>query len=378
MPYDNTFSCDHTFRFCNLRGGTHIFYNNKFTTRSGSPTTIQLKNEGVSTYGSYNSKDELKNCFFWNNTLNGATTRPDIETGSDAYVLEGRNYFNRAPQQGDPIYPYTPFVYPHPFVTAQDGGSTSTNPVIALSPNSRNFGSIAAGTTNDLTFTVQNVGGGTLTGSAAVSSPFSIIGSSSYSLAANASQTITVRFKPVAAGTFNNTVAFSGGGGATASVSGSAWTGSPPLSFNPPDGTITGPFELNADNTISQTAEIDDPVTAGRVVFNFSIPTAGDYGVTADVVAPDDSSNSFFANIDSEPISPDMIWDIPVDAGLVTRPMTWRGSGAVNGATEAQRWTLAAGAHQLIICGREANVKLGRVNIVPVPKPPSNLRIVVN
>ena len=42
------------------------------------------------------------------------------------------------------------------------------------------------------TLTVQNSGTGTLTGTASVSAPFSILSGASYSLAAGASQTVTV------------------------------------------------------------------------------------------------------------------------------------------------------------------------------------------
>jgi hypothetical protein len=81
---------------------------------------------------------------------------------------------------------------------------------------------VLVGSTNDLTFTVRNTGGGTLAGNASVPAPFSIVGTSAYSLASNATQVITVRYIPTQAGSSTQTVTFTGAGGASAAVSGSA------------------------------------------------------------------------------------------------------------------------------------------------------------
>jgi len=96
----------------------------------------------------------------------------------------------------------------------------STNAVIVVSPSSQNFGSVTVGTTSDLTFTVKNSGGSTLSGTASVSTPFSVIAGGTYSLGANQSEAVTVRFSPTTVGSNNSTVTFTGGGGATASVNG--------------------------------------------------------------------------------------------------------------------------------------------------------------
>jgi len=100
-------------------------------------------------------------------------------------------------------------------ITSQDA------PVLSVAPSSLDFGSIAVGTTKDLTFTVQNTGGGTLSGTAGASPPFSIVGSNSFNLAANQSTDITVRFSPTSAATFNSNVSFtSNGGNASPTVTG--------------------------------------------------------------------------------------------------------------------------------------------------------------
>lgn len=93
-------------------------------------------------------------------------------------------------------------------------------PIIAVSPASRDFGNVVVGTGAQATFTVRNNGTGTLTGQASVASPFSILSGGSYSLDSGAAQTITVAFMPASAGSFTRTVTFTGGGGATAQVTG--------------------------------------------------------------------------------------------------------------------------------------------------------------
>jgi hypothetical protein len=118
-----------------------------------------------------------------------------------------------------PITGYTPLVYPHPLVKQGSGGQT--NPIISISPVSGDHGTVAVGSTNDLTFRVRNIGGGTLAGTATVpAGPFSIWGGGSYSLGSHESQVITLRFTPVQAANTNQTVTFTGGGGASATVRG--------------------------------------------------------------------------------------------------------------------------------------------------------------
>jgi hypothetical protein len=110
---------------------------------------------------------------------------------------------------------------------AYEYGSISTNPVISVSPNGINFGSVLTNTVSSQTFIVQNTGGGTLTGTATVSGAFSIVAGGTYSLSANQSQNVTVGFSPKAAGLVTNTVTFTGGGGMTETMSGTGITNYP-------------------------------------------------------------------------------------------------------------------------------------------------------
>jgi hypothetical protein len=98
----------------------------------------------------------------------------------------------------------------------------NNSPVIAIMPSNHDFGSVQVGTTVERIFTVENRGGGTLSGSASVSGPFSIIAGGTYSVPAGESRTITVSYSPTHAGTYYGDVTFIGGGGATGAVNGTA------------------------------------------------------------------------------------------------------------------------------------------------------------
>lgn len=90
---------------------------------------------------------------------------------------------------------------------------TDPNPKLCVDTTSLDFGTVSVGSTKDLPVTVRNCGGQTLTGSASVGAPFSIVSGGSFSLAANQSQTVTVRFSPTAKGGFTGSVSVSSNGG---------------------------------------------------------------------------------------------------------------------------------------------------------------------
>jgi len=115
----------------------------------------------------------------------------------------------------------------------------STNPVIQVSPNLLNFGTVSAPA--NLSVTVENIGGGTLGGSVEVilpdsgvvdtNSAFSIVSGRTYTLGANQKQLVPIRFTPTTVGKLEtNLIRFSGGGGgALVGVSG-RWVNPPKVS----------------------------------------------------------------------------------------------------------------------------------------------------
>jgi hypothetical protein len=73
------------------------------------------------------------------------------------------------------------------------------------------FGSVTTGTAVDRTFTVQNTSTGSISGTATVAAPFSVVSGGTFTLAAGVTQTVTVRFQPTTAGTFASNVIFAVG-----------------------------------------------------------------------------------------------------------------------------------------------------------------------
>lgn len=147
------------------------------------------------------------------------------------------------------------------------------------------------------------------------------------------------------------------------------------LSFVASAGTITAPFATSGD-LVYQSAETP-LASSGRAAYSFTLTNAGYYVVQTMVNAPGDAANSFYINIDAEPQDPYMVWDIPVTTGVQSRLAAWRGNGTFdNNQFTPKVFNLAAGAHQLIIRGREAGVQLQSVTIVRAPEPPRNLRVV--
>jgi Divergent InlB B-repeat domain/Fibronectin type III domain len=68
---------------------------------------------------------------------------------------------------------------------------------IAVTPNGTNFGNVNIGSFATQTFTVQSTRGGTITGTASVPAPFTIVSGSPFTLAGTgATATVTVRFTP--------------------------------------------------------------------------------------------------------------------------------------------------------------------------------------
>ena len=128
--------------------------------------------------------------------------------------------------------------------------------------------------------------------------------------------------------------------------------------------TVSAPFVLK-DGAISQPAQTE--VSAGgKAVFEFTVAKAGDYEIRAVVNAPDEESNSFFLNIDAQPEDPLMIFDLEVTTGFQERIANWRGNGdSGSGEFVPKHFKLSAGAHKLIVVGREpAQLKSVSIRLV--------------
>ena len=130
---------------------------------------------------------------------------------------------------------------------------------------------------------------------------------------------------------------------------------------------LTAPLALTNDYIYLTTEQAELP-DGGKAVFNFTITNAGNYEIETLVNAPDESSNSFFVNIDGQPTDPDMIWDIELTTGFEKRLVSWRGEGDANTDQFTPKiFKLEPGMHTLVIVGREPGTLLKSLTIFPAP-----------
>jgi len=252
-------------------------------------------------------------------------------------------------------------------------GGAANNPLISVTPSEIDFGSLAKGSSATNVLLVRNRGGGTLSGAASVAAPFAVVTGASYTLTSNQTHAVTVTFSPASAGDFNGSLQFTGGGGASAALSGAAWEVLPGLTFLSTAGTVSPPF-VAGSGYISQPLETG-LAGSGRAVYGFTIPTAGNYIIVASVNAPHEGANSFYINIDGEPVDPGMIWDVPITSGFTNLEVCWRGDGTESSNQYAPAvFTLSSGTHFVVVRGRESGAQLASLTIAPSgahrPAPP--------
>jgi len=129
-------------------------------------------------------------------------------------------------------------------------------------------------------------------------------------------------------------------------------------------GAVSAPLVLT-NGTLSQ-PETTDVAAGGKAVYSFSVTNAGNYVIQGVVNAPGEDANSFYVNVDTQPEDPVMIWDIEPTSGFEERTVSWRGNGDASSDEFApKRFNLSAGAHKLIIVGREAAAQLKSISIHP-------------
>ena len=154
-------------------------------------------------------------------------------------------------------------------------------------PSTVDFGSTLVGTSVDRYFTLQNVGTASITGTAVVSPPFTIVSGSSYTLAPGAAQDVVVRFPPTVEGTFSGNINFFADGDTISrGVAGTAMLPSAP----PPPGTASltmisngklrdrvgaGYGALAADGVLDGTLTVSLNATGGRAITRLHLQSSG-------------------------------------------------------------------------------------------------------
>lgn len=150
--------------------------------------------------------------------------------------------------------------------------SGAAQPDFTVTPTgTTDFGSVAVNGTVDRNFTVQNMSTASISVTASVGSPFSIVSGGSGSLAPGASRTVTVRFRPTTVGSFAGNVNFTASGDTVSrAVSGSSTAGQTapltvPLSVTKNGtgaGTVTSsPAGIACGTDCGETLPLGTPVT---------------------------------------------------------------------------------------------------------------------
>ncbi|HEV2392215.1 MAG TPA: choice-of-anchor D domain-containing protein [Verrucomicrobiae bacterium] len=234
-------------------------------------------------------------------TLNGAATVTgpfSISGGSPFSLSSGQTGFVQVA-----FSPTTGGSFSNAVVFSSNGGN-STNTVtgsavtpglLAVSPATVNYGTVAVGSNVQATLVVTNEGGlmitnGTVTVAAG---PFAVVSGASFTVPGFGSSNVVVRFAPTSAGSFSNAAVFaSSGGGSTnallgvgavapvASFTASPTSGTPPLLVSFADtstGTITNRLWNFGDGGITNT-------TLSGV--NHSYAAVGTYAVSLTVNGP--------------------------------------------------------------------------------------------
>jgi hypothetical protein len=157
------------------------------------------------------------------------------------------------------------------------------------------FGTVTVGSSATQTFSVQNSGQTAISGSAAATTPFSVVAGSPYNLAPGASATVSVRFSPTAAAQATSNVSFVGpdgssisravsGTGVAATTSPGGSTPPPPAAdTTPPTIALTAPASMAkvSGSTVIITATASDNVGVVGVQFKVN-----DFNLGSEVTAP--------------------------------------------------------------------------------------------
>lgn len=132
--YSNVFNVTTVEQLFTLRGGRHFWYYNTITTGGGG-ANIELWDEA----GLHDSQT-IQASYFLHNVFDGVVeTGPLPVNGTHPYGgTMNTDYFMALPTTGQTYFPYQALIYPHPLVTAQDGGGGP----VAGSPSTSISGSV--------------------------------------------------------------------------------------------------------------------------------------------------------------------------------------------------------------------------------------------
>ena len=292
-----------------------------FTVCAGLPATFHADASGIPT-PSVQWQSSTNGGVSWFNTSNG--TNKTLTVGNTPVSRNGRLYqavFNNACGT----------------VTTTNAILTVIGGQLSVSPATNYFGAVAVGTTNDISFTVTNLGCGLVNGSLSnVTAPFLGGGTNAVPIPGGTGTNATVSFAPVVEGVFTNELIFTGDGGdstnwvigtgaipASASFTAAPTNGLTPLTVTFTDtstGTITNRFWSFGDSGTTNTVSTN-------VVYQYTTP--GTNTIILTVSGPLGSSVSTQLNwIVVNPVFPPAITQQPASTNLCA-------GGTVNFAVSA-------------------------------------------
>ena len=157
--------------------------------------------------------DSLDKTFIIKNTGGGTLSGTVTESCADYSIVSGAGYSLGGGQSDTVMVRFKPTSGGQKDCTIDTGAALCADvscsgigepaPACEVSTTSLNFGTVTVGNSADLTFTITNTGGGTLSGSVSETCDhYSIFsGGGAYNLTAGQFVTVTVRFAPTTAGT---------------------------------------------------------------------------------------------------------------------------------------------------------------------------------
>lgn len=271
---------------------------------------------------------------------------------------------------------------PRPVGSAFDIGAYefagAGSPIASLTPSSLNFGIRATNTATYMTIALTNAGsaGTTLSGTASVASPFTIVSNANYSLGSGQGQIIGVRYTPSGFAQDNGTMAFSGSAN-TAALTGIGYMVQPVNNMQASNATAISPMVVA--NGIGYATATD---SGGLLIFGFNVTTNSSISFLANVQGPNNASNSFDVQMNGIPVEPQNVFDIAAAPGWQTVAVSQRGNGTdLAPQFPTNVWSALTGNNYLAVMGREAYTLITNIFISTQSAPiitvqPSNATVI--
>jgi hypothetical protein len=168
-------------------------------------------------FGTVTLGDSADLTFSISNIGGGTLSGTVSETCDDYYLVGDVTYSLTSGQSKDFTVRFKPLSAGVKNCTVETGAETCADvsctgtgeeaPVCGVDPTSLDFGTVTLGDSADLTFSISNTGGGTLSGTVSEAcDDYYLVGDLTYSLTSGQSKDFTVRFKPLSAGVKNCTI----------------------------------------------------------------------------------------------------------------------------------------------------------------------------